>query len=536
MPARTKQPSINDLFNLAVDELDRSINKPNILRYGEKKYPEQERFHRTNKPGRFVSGGNRGGKTDAEVVEAIWWASNTHPFLERPKTWGTGPLQLRMVVVDVAKGVEQIMLPKFKRWMTKSMLLDGSWEKSWDSDAMILTFSNGSTIDFVTHGMTLDKHGGVPRHMIFFDEEPPQPIFNEGMMRLVDYKGWWVIAATPVKGMGWTYDLLWEPALVNPDGKVATFVLSAAQNPYVAAETEDMDFYTIGMSKEERDMREGGAFVARSGLVFPNFAMNLDKFVVDPSIIGIPPKNWDWYSSTDFGINNPTAWLWHAVAPHGGIITFAEHFSADLNVPQHAQIVKQREASWGKEPELRVGDPAGKQRQGVTGTSYIMEYAVRGINISVEGIPHEVSIGIEKMQQYFRLSAHSPWCKVLGVEEAPWWIISSNCVNFVRELKKLRWATYASERQAYDTNRKDEVHKKDDHAFDSARYFSTIMPDLTPDHDELTTPAEEAVTIPYSELLYRMAQDDNVTYAEDDQEQEPWETTITYGDAYEEAY
>ena len=73
MPSKIRQPTPAELLQLAVSELDQSIHKPNILNYGEKDYPEQLRFHKSEKRGRFISGGNRGGKTDAEVVESIWW-------------------------------------------------------------------------------------------------------------------------------------------------------------------------------------------------------------------------------------------------------------------------------------------------------------------------------------------------------------------------------------------------------------------------------------------------------------------------------
>ena len=147
MPTKQRQPTPAELLQLAVAELDQSIHNPNILNYGEMDYPEQLRFHKSDKRGRFISGGNRGGKTDAEVVESIWWATNTHPFLKRPSSWGSGPIQLRFVVVDVAKGIEQIILPKMKRWIPRSYLKDGDWSKSWDATNYILTFDNGSTID-----------------------------------------------------------------------------------------------------------------------------------------------------------------------------------------------------------------------------------------------------------------------------------------------------------------------------------------------------------------------------------------------------
>lgn len=517
---RQQVESVESLFDYAKDLLDQTIRKPNILSYGSKPYPEQERFHKCEKVGRYLAGGNRGGKTDAMVVEMIWWASDTHPYLKRPEKWGRGPLQLRCFVVDVSKGVEQIMLPKFKRWMPASMLIDGEWEKSWDAKNMILTFSNGSTIDFLTYGMGLEKMGGVPRHAIFFDEEPPRNIFNESMMRLADYDGFWVIAATPVEGMGWTYDLLWEPGINDPENPntPGTFRLSADQNPYIQA--EDLSRFGIAMDEEEQKMRFQGEFVARSGLVFPNFSeathvVDLTDFFPD----GKPPKHWEWYSSVDQGLNNPTAWTWHAVSPDGDIITFAEHYASNMIVDEHAAVVLQREAGWGYAPTIRVGDPAMLQRNGVTGTNYIQEYSRHGIYIGVEDLPREVMIGVEKMQQYFKVRPKTFWG-----EGKPKWVISSNCINTIRELKKLRWATYESSKKAYDMNRQEAIHKKDDHAFDSCRYFATLMPDLRP---EVIVSTYEPLTpnsppMSYGELIGRMAQDETITFVANEEPEYDW--------------
>lgn len=517
--SRARKPTIAELFNIVEEELEQSVSKPNIFNYGEKDYPEQERFHRSTKKGRFVSGGNRAGKTDAIVVEGIFWAADIHPFQERPPQWGTGPIQLRYVVVDISKGVEQIMLPKFKRWLPKSLLVNGKWKDSWNSNDLILTLSNGSTIDFVTHGMELSKLGGVPRHGIFFDEEPPQDIFNESMMRLIDYKGFWVIAATPVKGIGWTYDLLWEPSEFDKNSPIDTFVLRPEDNPYILTEAKDFGFYMMGMDKEEREIRQEGSFVARSGLVFPNFAKEIDKYTIDHIE---PPKGWSIHSSADFGLNNPTAWLWHAVSPNGDIYTFAEHYQAGMVVEEHVAVIKERERAWGFTEVERCGDPAGKQRNQVTGTSVVMEYAVRGIYINVEGIPHDVMIGIEKMHSYFRFRDDSYWGK-----GRPKWVISKNCPNLIRELKKLRWATYASERMAYDLNKQEVVHKKDDHAFDSARYFATTRPDLTPVPIERTN--EAPTTVSYEEIMAKLSEDPTVSFLDSPE----WEVTTQI---YEEEY
>jgi hypothetical protein len=273
---------------------------------------------------------------------------------------------------------------------------------------------------------------------------------------------------------------------------------------------EDMNFYTIGMNKEERDIREKGDFVARSGLVFPTFSQNLEQHLVDFGP-GDVPKGWSVYASVDHGLNNPTAWLWHAVSPNGDIVTFAEHYQSNMIVSEHSQVVKQRELSWGRKPDSieRMGDPAMRQRNGVTGTSIIQEYALHGLYVNVEGIPHDVMVGIEKMQAYMRLRDDTRWGK-----NRPKWVVSRNCPNFIREMKKLRWSSYSSDKMAYEMNKQEVVHKKDDHAFDSARYFATTRPDLTPYMD--AGGSEEApTTLRYEELLLKMREDPNVEFAED---------------------
>jgi hypothetical protein len=295
-------------------------------------------------------------------------------------------------------------------------------------------------------------------------------------------------------------------------------------NPYLDSTKEDRDFYMMGMSKEERSIREEGAFVARSGLVFPTFSQEPEKYVIagDKLDMGVL-KTWRWYMSIDHGWNNPTAILWHAVSRYGNIITFAEQYAGQMTVGEHAAVIHQREKEWAKAPMLRVGDPAMKQTSGITGTSVLQAYADAGVHINVETIPRSVSIGVEKMQQYFRL--------IDGKQ--PTWHISSNCPNLIRELKRLRWATYSSDKTAYDLNKQEEIHKKDDHAFDSARYFATVMPDLKPGPREEIPWGSESRTVQFSEMLAMMRDDPTIQFVNDSiaRPQTEWETAQdSYGD------
>lgn len=505
---RTKRIRFDDLLRETVEELDRSINLPDIRNYVP--YGQQLDFHESTKFGRILSAGNRAGKTDALVVDFIHMATDTSPYRKRPENWGVGPISLRILTVDINKGVDQIMLPKFKRWMTRSMLVDGLWEHSWDSMKNTLTFSNGSTLDFLTYGMTLDKHGGVPRHMIGFDEEPPQMLFNEGLMRLKDYDGTWAIAATPTLGMDWIYDLLVEPVIEKIDNKadlIGIFELDSSKNPYLQA--DDNSKFTIAMTKEEQDIRNEGKFVARSGLVFPNISNNVEHFCRADYF---PDKHDQVYSSVDHGWNNPTAWLWHAVRPTGEIITFKEHYAKGMTVPQHAAAIHRIEAAFRKQlghDIIRVGDPAMRQTEGTSGVSPIQMYSQYGIYIGTE-IERSVEFGLLKMQEYFQDRAE------LGDAQhpdgMPMWTMTYECPNFIREMRKLRWASYESEKLSYSKNKQELVHKKDDHTFDSARYFATLMPDPRPVASIYDV--KRPVTLSYQDMMVRLSADPEVEFAD----------------------
>jgi hypothetical protein len=197
-----------------------------------------------------------------------------------------------------------------------------------------------------------------------------------------------------------------------------------------------------------------------------------------------------------------------------------------MTVSEHATVIHEREKAWGKQADIRTGDPALKQTSGITGTSVLQAYAENGVYIAVEGVPRSVVIGIEKMQEYMRIRSN----------DTPTWTITSNCHNLIRELKKLRWATYSSDKQAYEMNKQEEIHKKDDHAADSARYFMTLMPDLRPSQPrELTRNEKTPTTIPYMDLLAKMASDPNVNFVDDYNETDEntqWDTYESVGDYY----
>jgi phage terminase large subunit-like protein len=473
--AKVEVPTLEDMVNALSSGLHKAAVRPNINGYTP--HRKQEIFHRSLVKGKLYIGGNRAGKTTGGACEAIWRCKGEHPF----KRVAEPPVYGRVVGVDFKQGIDKIVLPEISRWIPPSLLVNGSWMDSYQGgDVRVLTLENGSKIDFMSNDQDLEKHAGVSRNFCWFDEEPSHAIFNENKARLIDTGGDWWITMTPVEGMTWTYDNIYIPGTVptedeRNDPEILVVEVDMTENPYLSE--AEIDSFTSGLDADERDARVHGKFIQIGGLVFKKFSPQIH--VIEPMM---PDLNWKHYASLDHGYNNPTAWLYHAVSPNGYVITYDELYERERLVAYFARRLIERNKTPGRRaPDLYVGDPAIKQRQGVTGDSIHMAYAQLGIGIEL-GI-NDVAIGVNKMNQYLyhdeEIKAH--------------WYITRNCVNLIRELLKLRWKTYESKKLDEKNNRREEIHKKDDHACDSSRYFFTLLPDLRPSIQQRVSNANKNV-------------------------------------------
>lgn len=459
-PKRSTTPlTLLEAMERIQEGLKAQVNRPNIYAY--KPHSKQHSFHKSSAYVTLYIGGNRSGKTVGGAVESVYRLLGKHPYKKIPEA----PVRGRAIAVDFNYGVDMIMIPQISQYVPPSYLINGSWEDSYDREHRLLTLTNKSTLEFRSYEQDLDKFAGTSRHFMWFDEEPPKHIYTECMARLVDTNGIAYLTMTPLDGMTWVYEDLYTKGLEG-DPNIQVISIDMLENPYISQEAATR--YLNTLDKDERDARKKGEFVTVGGKVFKSFST--DIHVVDTYI---PPTEWEWYVSFDHGYNNPTAILWHAVSPDGQIVTFAEHYKAEMTVPQHAVVFHEKNKAFKRLPDFVVGDPAMSQRNGVTGTSIMQEYADRDIYIAAGN--NDVDSGVNRMIQYLD---HS--------EGLPRWTITSNCVNLIAELKKLRWASFASKKVQYDNNKREKIHKKDDHAFDSARYFFSCMPDLTGPGIEIT--------------------------------------------------
>lgn len=455
---------ISQLQLAIVERLKAADRRPMLSSY--QPHPKQAEFHGATAQGRVFIGGNRSGKTVAGAVELVRAATGTDPYRKFPEP----PLRLRSVSVDLKQGIEKIVVPELAKWVPPSQLVRGSWEDSWSKTNNTLTLANKSFIECLTYEQETEKHAGTSRHAIWFDEEAPEHIFNENMGRLIDTNGCWWMTLTPVEGIEWIYQLYNDVVVEQLDRNCYFVQVDSYDNPHISAAAIDALFGNL--SAEQRLARTRGMFEQLGGKIYPNFS---DENVVTLSDSFTIPTDWMKVEWMDHGYNNPTCWLFAAISPDGEILVYDEIYERKHTVEQMARLVGERERRYGV-PLYRVGDPSIRAEDARTGTSIQFEYAKLGLFIALGN--NDVRAGINKVAQLIGNSG-----------ERRQLLISDQCTNLLSEIKKYRWAKYATKKLESTRNAKEEPVKKDDHACDTLRYGVTAWLEWG------TNPPEEATQL-----------------------------------------
>lgn len=490
MPRRAQTSDPSDILGGWADRLVQSSQKPSIWRY--RPMPAQDLFHQAYEKYRLLSGGNRSGKTFSTIADDVMVLLKKHPYRESLYR-DTEPRRMRFIGIDFDRGIDQIALPLFSQFIPPSALINGSWEDSYQKQKHMLTLADGATCSFMSYEQDPDKFQGVSLHHIHFDEEPPQAIYKESMLRILDTAGTATISETPVQQLEWLQDEIIDPWNEGrlPDWRV--ILMDTRHNTHLGV--EELQKLEAGLTESEIVIRMQGKYDTGSNMVFPEFTRKYPNVIPQSAFNPRHTRDdWRFFRSMDHGLANPTAWGWHAVHRNGSIVTFELLYSAGINVDTWARMVhaKDREIAerFGFEPdwapEVCVGDPAIAQRNQATGNAATIQqaYALAGINIFTGGIVKtrtgNQNFGLDKMKQYLRQrplrAGASATTNELG---EPWWQITDNCGPLIDELKKARKPkqTLTAKENA---NVSEEIRDKDNHAIDMAKYFFMATHELRP--------------------------------------------------------
>ena len=448
-------------------ELLRSVAQPNLLQY--RPHPKQERFHRSEKKIKLYIGGNRSGKSVGGVIEDLYWLRKNHPYKRLPIA-PSEPTRGRVCAVDFVQGIDKIILPLFAQWTPKSMLLHGSWTQSYDKSHRTLTFTNGSFVEFLSYDQDLDKFAGTSRHFVHEDEEPPKDVHDENMARLIDTNGHLWMTMTPVEGMTWVYDAIYEPGVLG-HRLYDVVVVDMTENPYLSQQAIT-DFLDT-LDENDIEARVHGKFIQMGGLIYKLF----DPIPGGKHVIPgrwFPPKSerglWKFAMGLDHGFNNPTAVSLVAYNSDGQLIVFDEYYKNHCTISENAAAILKMLAKYGIHPsqlDPMVADPNIKAVDPITGTSIQQEYAKRGLSFQL-GI-NDVKTGIVQVTSY--LKPVRPGAK-------PRLMFTENCDNHIREHARYKWKTYEVKEKNSEYNVFEEPHKLNDHTCDEIRYLLMSRPDI----------------------------------------------------------
>jgi phage terminase large subunit-like protein len=490
MPQR-KQQDVDSILEGFGASLRKAQTLPNIYRY--EPMPEQLLFHQSQARNRLVMGGNRGGKTFGTTADDVLILLRKHPF--RNHLYADEPRRIRFIGVDFERGIDQTAIPIFQQLIPPSFLIDGSWERSYRKSEHMLRLVDGSTASFMAYTQEPRQFQSVSLHHVHFDEEPPEPIYRESVLRVLDTGGSLTISETPVEQMEWIEDELVEPIKEGALPSWEMFRLDTRRNVHLGADA--LRELEEGLSEHEKIIRLQGQYDSAGTMVFPEFTRKYPNVVprtAMPREIFMHPHEWRFYRSMDHGMANPTAWAWHAVHRNGSIITFELLYAAGVNVESWAKAVLEKDAEIAREfglgadwhPEVCVGDPAIAQRNQATGAAATIQqaYAMAGVNIFTGGIVKtrtgNQNFGLDKYHQYLQPRPLRAGVSMLtGERGEPWWQITDNCAPLVDEMKKARKVKQTL-KTAEQQNISEDIRDKDNHAIDAVKYFFMATHPLRP--------------------------------------------------------
>jgi phage terminase large subunit-like protein len=413
----------------------------------------------TDKRLRAFLGGNRSGKTTVGIADDLVQAVDRDAVPEhllQYKRWEP-PFYCRICTPDFTATMEGVIFQKLREWAPKRQLVGNAWAKAYDKQNRVLRFKNGSWFQFMTYEQDLDKFGGAALHRIHYDEEPPESIRKECLMRLIDYGGEELFTMTPLMGMTWMFDTVWEAwqKAELPHGHVV--IVDMDDNPYLDADTKE--YVLAGLSHEERQARKEGRFVHFGGLIYNDF--NKTDHVIPAVREPADDEDSPWaghtiYVGIDPGSRNMAAAVFCAFSPDGVLTVFDELGMERLTVAQFAHQIKLRCAAWKVWPRMFIIDPAARNHLHQTGRSDQMEYADHGIH-TVPG-QNSVTAGINNV-------------KVRLQNEALF--VTANCSQLVDEFRRYRWKT---PKKVSEDDPQEAPVKKDDHLLDALRYVCMARP------------------------------------------------------------
>jgi phage terminase large subunit-like protein len=389
-----KKTKVKKIFR----EMNRRQTENRLAYY--KPYPKQEAFHKYGfyYPERCLGAGNQLGKTLCASMEVAMHLTGIYP------DWWEGKRFIEPVVFWVGGVSGETIRDTCQKMLCGRIESDEIGSGSIPKDKILgiqKAFGTPNLLDHVkvahnTGGTSLcffksynkgrEKFQGETIHGIWFDEEPPETIYSEGLTRTNKFGQFALLTFTPLLGM---------------TNLVMKFFESPSEHQIMVNMTiDDVDHYTkeekdrivASYPEHEREARSKGIPTMGEGRVFQ---------IPESQIMEEPleeiPDHWAMLNGLDFGWDHPTAAIQIAWDKDADVIHIINEFKESQVTPV---AVANSISKWAEAPTAWPHD--GYQHDKGSGKELRYQYEEAGLNMLFEHATHEsggngVEAGIMEM-------------------------------------------------------------------------------------------------------------------------------------------
>jgi phage terminase large subunit-like protein len=228
-----------------------------------------------------------------------------------------------------------------------------------------------SKLQFKSCEQGLMKLAGSKIDIVHFDEQPPDDVYSEGLMRTRGVRGGGVTYCTftPLLGRGGVVDKFW-PHPNSVDRSLT--MMDITECPHFVNNPDEMRAFLEGLAPWEYEARSRGIPTVGQGRIFD--AIEAD--VVEPH--AEIPKWWPRLVGLDFGgssaLSHPTAAVWVAYEEEADTLHVYDEYRRKGGAPsEHAAAIRARG------PGIPIAWPHDGQKNNTEGTSTIADmYRVCG--------------------------------------------------------------------------------------------------------------------------------------------------------------
>lgn len=357
-------------------------------------YPKQRQFHAAGKTKRerLLRAGNQNGKSFCIGCEAAYHLTGLYP-----EDW-VGRRWMRPVVVWASSETGESTRDNPQRVLLGMPGEEGTGaipKRCLGGDGLygmasgtadlydfirVRHYTNGrfdgwSMLRFKYYAQGRRKWQGPPVDFVWFDEEPPEDIYDEGLARTIATGGMAAMSFTPLLGMSKVV-MRFIPNC-GPDRSDTNMTIEDAEHIPEAERAK----IVASFPAHEREARAKGIPVLGSGRVFPvsEAALKVAAFKI--------PDHWPRICALDFGWQHPFAAVWLAFDMDNGTTYVYDCYRISEATPAvHVDAVKPR---CGKDAWMPVAWPHdGHQHEKGSGIVLQRQYRDRGLNMLAQHAQH----------------------------------------------------------------------------------------------------------------------------------------------------